>query len=1036
MKEKWKIVLSLVLVLMMLVILIPYSSMDGRGRDTGSSPIEELRILPTGEHWGMAWSDNAEYAAITGDKELFVYKEAGNAVINYSSLIGNNFYHDVEYDDSIGDMLMVGYQFGDPSYSTVDRFLYEPAGTVIDDTGDPLQTDSTLKVTGNDGNWTYGSEYVYSAANTTVVSADNMRLTDTPMATLSYSGTGSAYLETSLLQKMPIAETVYCNYSIGFGSWSVWGTLSGQQAQRATTGNDYTLDSGINSGKLTFMINGTAADAEQIIIYIYVDPAGFPVRSTVQASDSDIGTPLEALIGGADYNTAQTNYVVDKDGDGYLSSGDIRITTLAEVLNQYTGASSGEFYDLALNTSSSTSEPMMAVGINSEIAAYAGGIWSYKSLPAPYNTSTYYFYGVTLDETTSRFYLVGENSTGSKAAAFVAVPGAGGPGDYIFYEITAGLPADIKLLINIDWNQDYNYGIAVGEKESVYKLQYDAYNNSGIWTMLYQGSVSGYMQAVKWTPDNERAIMADVDANIFSYDVSTEVVSYVGQMPSANSIFEIAMRPHASTPYATAIGTNTIGNYYYTTSSTGTNIIANVDIPTINDYDIENGAGVSILNAMTDVDSTYMFYIDAYYVGSGNINLWDRIDMDIYVWNDLNNGQTSYPAESLTNSCTAFHLNYTGGSNGAATGAWTVKFPDIGGDNYQEVSIVNQSETFAVEADGYEHHYLFFNVTFGPQLRYSGNTAMTDAGDTSELLGYNDPDTWNMEIRAVDGTLPTNKESKYTEFGLYKYTSITVSGSPSGGAPPGMSVNLSHPNRVYYSANIDYQVGVKIGNLTDGAGHIIPATSVSVMAPDVDAGDSSISTKTYFTAADSELAVWDLPSPYLGGNGTFGDIAGGDILPYVEYASGSLVSTGHYDEYRHLISVANARVTSVDGSWTPSSDYVYIDADSDYAVSEGDIRVTAYAPYNSGSVVSAGDTDVATTLVDLNNAATTGPDHKWSPGVDEFIIDKDGDGNISALDVRVGPTYLVTGVYWYIDIPAGTARGSYVATITYTIYHP
>jgi hypothetical protein len=62
-------------------------------------------------------------------------------------------------------------------------------------------------------------------------------------------------------------------------------------------------------------------------------------------------------------------------------------------------------------------------------------------------------------------------------------------------------------------------------------------------------------------------------------------------------------------------------------------------------------------------------------------------------------------------------------------------------------------------------------------------------------------------------------------------------------------------------------------------------------------------------------------------------------------------------------------------------------------------------------------------------------DGVWNYGVDEFIVDVDNSWDISAGDLRVGSTPLVTGVYWALDIPPGTTQGSYTATITYTIYH-
>ena len=1039
MSEKGRAMVSLLLIALMLVVIIPYNSTDSSGRDTGSSPIESLDILPNGDHWGMAWTDKAEYATIVGEKELYLYKEAGNEVINYSSFVGDTKLHDVEYDSYDDNMVMVGSVNG---YGKIDRFHYAPpCSTVEHYYGNSLTLNSAIKVTGDDAEWNCRNEYVYLSNSTQYVSTGDYRLTDAPEATWSYGESGGAYPSDIHLQKMPSAEQIYCNYTETPGSWSVWGTQSGQQTQTAQTGNSYTLDTGVNSGKVTFTIkDSNPKNGHQVIIYIDVNPSGYSARSIVNGEDSDINTTLKDLDNATDYQYGNDyNYVLDMDGDGYLTEGDIRITAQVDFWNDYTASSGSEFYDIALNTSSQYCAPLMAVGYNSEIAISDGGGWSSYDLPAPYNTSSYDFYGVTLDENTGRFYFVGENGTNehSKPVAFVALPD--GSGSYIFHEISTNLPpvSGFDIFINVDWNDKYNFGIAVGADDNVYKFQYDYYNDTTTWTRLWSGPSSSYMQAVKWTPDNERAIMGDDTNNIYSYDVSTGLVSYIGQVPGGGSgIFDVAMRPHASTPYATVIGWNTLGNYYYTTSSTGSSVTTNVDLPTIADYDIKNAAGNSILNAMTDVDSTYMFYIDAYYEMSGNVNAWDRTTMDIYAWNDENNGQTSYPAEGVDNSCTQFHLNYTGGSNGAATGSWVVIFPYLGQENYREVSIVNQSESFATEADGYEHHYFYINVSFGPQMLYSGNTAMTDSGDSTESAGYNDAGTWNMEIRATDSTSSMNKDSKYTEFGLYKYTAITVSGNPSGGAPPGMSVNMSTPNRVYYSANIDYQVKVKIGDLKNAAGDIIPASRVSVVAPDADGGDSGISVKKYFSGPDSELLVWDLSAPYLGGNGTFGDIQGGDILPYVQYQSGTSVSSNDYDLSRHLNAAVDACVSGSDDTWTPGSDFVYLDEDHDYMVSEGDIRVTSYGGYRSGSTVSAGDSDVGTALQDLNGAAVTGADGIWSPHVDEFIIDEDNNGQISASDMRVGPTYLVTGVYWYVDIPAGTPRGSYTTTITYTIYHP
>ncbi len=1023
--------LALLLVGLMVAAVVPYGN-DTAARDMGSSPVGPFPGLPPAEYWDMAWTPNAEYAAIVGEDVYYMYYESGDRLVNYSDRIGGNYFRDVEFSDYWGSMLMVGNNSG--GEAIVDRFAYEPSGSVLEwyDGSALTSAGDYVSVTGDDGVWDRPGEYVYLTQTSapSSVSGGDTRLVDTPAASFVSDEHGGGYILSYTLEKMPVAEQILCNYSALSTEWTVWGSVSGHQVQSAATDTSYTLDTGANAGKVSFTISGSPSDGDYISINITVDPRGYPARTQVSSADSDVDTPLNVLSKASYYNTYEENYVIDANSDGTLNEGDVRITAFAEDINYYTYSSvSASYHDVVFNSSD---------GERSGLAVGTGGLVTYLDLMGgtpvdmsiPGNAD---FYGVAMQESSSTFFIVGGNST--QAFAYAMHPDPAVPEDTVTINMTSDIPTSPCCLINIAWNQRYDYGIAVGEN-SVLRLDYDPLSHSYSWSVLASED-SAFFQAVEWTDDYETAIIGDGKGNIWRYDNGGSGVYEKGG-GAASQIFGIAIRPRASSPYATAVGTNGAVNYYYTTSSSSTNIIANVDIPTINDYDIENSAGLSILNAMTDVDSTYMFYIDAYYVSSFNTNMWDRVNIDIYAWNDLNDARAAYPAELVNNSCTAFRLNYTGGSNGAATGTWTVAYPLAGPDNYEEVSIVNQSESFAVEADGYEHHYLFINVSFGPQLRYSSNTAMTDIGDTSESLGYNDADTWNMEIRAVDSTLPLNKDSKYTEFGLYKYTSITVSGNPSGSSPPGQHVVLTNPSRVFYAANIDYWVYVQITNLTSGNGDIIPATSVSAILPDAEAADSQLYSWTYFPGANTEMTVWDIPdAPYLGGNGTFGEFAAGTLLPYVEYPSHSVVSSDDYDAGRILYNPPPfCRVTGANDTWE-SGEYIYIDKDNDYTVTEGDVRVTAYGPYPAGSIVNAGDTDLGVALSYLSNARISGiDDGRWNHGVDEFIIDTDSSWNISPGDLRVGLTPLVSGVYWALDIPAGTPRGSYTATITYTIYHP
>ncbi|MCK5037623.1 MAG: hypothetical protein KAS16_00855, partial [Thermoplasmata archaeon] len=129
---------------------------------------------------------------------------------------------------------------------------------------------------------------------------------------------------------------------------------------------------------------------------------------------------------------------------------------------------------------------------------------------------------------------------------------------------------------------------------------------------------------------------------------------------------------------------------------------------------------------------------------------------------------------------------------------------------------------------------------------------------------FDDPESWDFSVTLVDGLAPTATNTSYGEFGLFRFTNITVSGSPGGNAPPGKTDQmLGGGSLITYSTNTDYFVNVSIPDLERVGGGSILATNVnvSIASPLANNSNSQINSSwgpagRAFPGADMPLGVW------------------------------------------------------------------------------------------------------------------------------------------------------------------------------------
>jgi len=985
--------------------------------ETPTTSILRTTCFDASGHKGMIAGDNGT---------AFIFEEYQTKWLNVSTNASISFYGSA-YRSMYDQFYLLGRN-STSGYGIMDTLHHYRSGSTVRsydiDAGHSLNPVSA-GVTGDDSIWTSGREYVYESTSSSVSPGD-IRCVDVMPAYISdLFHSGPVTLGSVNLTGMPAHEHISLIYSSANNSWDVRGSISGLQQGKADNSTYFVFDSGVNMNRTNISLTlETPSDGDSIDFNIYELEDGYPAGSSVTWTESDVLTPLKPmeLVALDGY----WHYYIDKDSSSTVSIGDIRISPFTELFVRYadrpdtltaidfneteeSGLVVGHSSQVYILTFAATLAPITGIiDVNFNDVTYVGGVGKGMYLAVGRNTST----------NNPALYLIdAENST--------------------FYNLDATILAGASgiTFTSMDWSFDNGYGLAVGSGGNFYKVVkkgvflYDVVSLS-----LPVGYSSAILNSVRWTKSETEAVICGYDGVMLVYHPDTAKTAAL-DTNTTQALFSVGVRKEASPGFTYIVGSAGTGLYYSYNTDTSSTITATVYYPRISSYGLKDEHGFDIDNKMTDVDSNISFHVQAYYEAG-----WSEAQVDIYAWYDNAGSRNTYDInETTAENCTrAIHLRYAGGSNGSATGTWSIIYPlDLSFYGFgKTVCLTNQSESLSIGS--YEYHDLFLNVSLGPQMFRSLNDGMTYLNDTSALTGFNDDNTWNYQIVVSDISTGVN-DTRYSEFGLYQYTSISITGSPSGAAPPGVNnVSLGGPSLLKYSSNTYYGINVSVTDLTDGAGDSILASNIGVV--NWDGNISGISEIGYvpgwpihFSAADTPIKVWGNSStflnPALTGNYTFATWPA-----FVTMDRPEQVTSGDIDVGRHLTTCDY--IYFVGTGALDSLDYYYHTSASG-VVEAGDIRLTktvqgAY-DYPAYSVVQTGDSDVGLLVSKSNLAGVTGPDGIWDSGEGIYV------GNNGATVDDSGSYYRVTnfdtGLYWYLDIPVSTPEGTYTGVITYTIIH-
>ncbi|MFO7618075.1 MAG: kelch repeat-containing protein, partial [Thermoplasmata archaeon] len=288
-----------------------------------------------------------------------------------------------------------------------------------------------------------------------------------------------------------------------------------------------------------------------------------------------------------------------------------------------------------------------------------------------------------------------------------------------------------------------------------------------------------------------------------------------------------------------------------------TMLTVNVDFPHIFDIDFrEQSTGLSMVYQQVDVNKNYTFFIEGNYT-IGGVDMWNAVNITIDAWFDEGRvGTGSAPEGSWSteyNRTRQFRIT-------RYSGVTTLDYPSA-----PEFILQDTWADPTTYAGG--RHRIYINITFGNQTRAAGGALTPPAMDDiwNITRAFNNSNSWDFKVRLEDHTYTDAFAEAYGEFGVKKNVAISVTGNPSGSAPPGTENKLMDVNsRITYSANTAYWVNVSIPHLTGPAGQI-GAGNVSVRNIHLaaNATNSYIPAQTNFPAApDTEMNIWGRNATY------------------------------------------------------------------------------------------------------------------------------------------------------------------------------
>ena len=280
-----------------------------------------------------------------------------------------------------------------------------------------------------------------------------------------------------------------------------------------------------------------------------------------------------------------------------------------------------------------------------------------------------------------------------------------------------------------------------------------------------------------------------------------------------------------------------------------------------------------------------------------------------------------------------------------------------------------------------------FKVRFGNQTRW----APGPPNNFNMTRGYNDLFSWNLFCDVYDNQGNNASVKGFNEFGIYKLTTLSIAGSPSGSAIPGggrTMLQSNNPQSVSYSSNAPYTLSTNISDLTGSVG-TIQRSNVAISGED-------IGPPTYFPQSTGLMYVkgslnesWQNMNPSLPLSPT---ARSGTPMTYdsarkrIIMSDGSIGASNIDDTYSYTL--RTNKWTDLNPSVKPSPARCY----HSIAYSSVADRVVLFGGFNSGSPLSDTWAYDNTTNMWINRAPSGSPSSRYGHSMvydskaDKFIL--------------------------------------------------
>ena len=532
---------------------------------------------------------------------------------------------------------------------------------------------------------------------------------------------------------------------------------------------------------------------------------------------------------------------------------------------------------------------LLAVGPGGVVNFFLNSNGSWNAVADFEGTGTWDYHDVDYEAKYMRFYVVGEPAGGGYAMVVYTdqIPDASTWPAWHYDYATVGELSSYPEFYSIAWNNNPSlgandrYALVGGDFKLVGIKPVDVGSQFLAGPLNYPLVNYTY---IAWDESTwqEATLLADRGgaSHVYQFQNTTKDIVVLGSdFGTPTAYLGVDYRPPQSPSWAMIVGST--GGYKLSPNAfhSDTTITISSDMPHIFSMDMkkmsDGSGGVSRLNTQVDVNEVYTFSAQLNYTVGGVDELMDlnnnvRINI-IAFYDEGNTGVSSGPEGSWTttyNRTRQFSLEWEEGDGGISPESASMIYP-IGSPGTDEFLLDSWwRDPASYGADGNSYRF-YFNVSFGPQTWAAAGSGPMGAApniwdDTSAL---NDANTWDIRLMVYDNDFSGSVNYSYDEFGIFQYTNITVSGSPSGNAPPGSdNQSLSNPSQITVTSNIPYYVNVSVPDLARvGGGGSISASYVKVRSTSTLATDtnSEIRIMQAFPGAGMNLSVWGNTSQFF-----------------------------------------------------------------------------------------------------------------------------------------------------------------------------